>query len=154
MLGHAHSCFNTTFVTVLSYRNPDHAVPTRVSIQLLLLFYMECMWQKHMYSSFNTTFVTVLFPTLRRHRLGKNSFNTTFVTVLLRSKDYTNQRCLLFQYNFCYCSIQRRRISEAGARRFQYNFCYCSIYQRSKDTVSCVQVSIQLLLLFYEKAKN
>ena len=99
-------CFNTTFVTVL------------LESPLCLLAYTD---------RFNTTFVTVLLTDKDSVIIWNNSFNTTFVTVLLCSGIYGASDCsvsiqllllfyitdffdqllpILFQYNFCYCSIR------------------------------------------------
>ena len=40
-----------------------------------------------------------------------------------------------FQYNSCYCSIDKEWMKKAGYITFQYNFCYCSM-QNQIDEMS------------------
>ena len=79
-----------------------------------------------------------------------------------------------FQYNFCYCSIGISTPISFAFLKFQYNFCYCSIIMlfikveirlgfnttfvtvlspRIIQLLMECRVSIQLLLLFYDKAE-
>ena len=61
---------------------------------------------------------------------------------------------MLFQYNFCYCSIEDAYANGCLAGMFQYNFCYCSMWKKHLVLWGNRIVSIQLLLLFYPPRNN
>ena len=143
-----HLRFNTAFVIVLSA--PEFAqnelltlfqysfcycsiylligvkILVKVSIQLLLLFYIFC---RGWYAIFIRVSIQLLL---------------LFYYATFNDYEWDNG----FQYNFCYCSMISRARPVYIMYRFQYNFCYCSISRIYRSRINST-VSIQLLLLFY-----
>ena len=115
--------YNFCYCSIWNVRNCWFS--SKVSIQLLLLFYLRLRKCRSVHMGFNTTFVTVLLVVVS--------------SALLKAA---------FQYNFCYCSIWRKDLHFWTNEEFQYNFCYCSISPVSGGWQPSL-VSIQLLLLFY-----
>ncbi len=98
---------------------------------------------------FNTTFVTVLLDAAQELQWDLAEFQYNFCYCSMHKTNHPNTKHYWFQYNFCYCSMRITAPSTYWSGSFQYNFCYCSILQSVIFLLSQVQVSIQLLLLFY-----
>ena len=131
------------------YKCPGNAV----SIQLLLLFYRlrimaNVIIRRFQYNfcycsirrtgtkrklSFVSIQLLLLFYASPRHCFRSPLFVSIQLLLLFYAKDfYLYHKSLLFQYNFCYCSMIFTSRKLLSLCKFQYNFCYCSILLRCR----------------------
>ena len=81
-------------------------------------------------------------------------FNTTFVTVLLDAAQELQWDLAEFQYNFCYCSILQSVIFLLSQVQVSIQLLLLFYIMETAKEVFAVDVSIQLLLLFYLRLRK
>ena len=141
-------CFNTTFVTVLCILHFPGSAYMPVSIQLLLLFYSESLKCGSALISFNTTFVTVLY---RRHSFTAVTGNVSIQLLLLFYSFYISWKFSLYSFNTTFVTVLSQLSPQLQSLFARFNTTFVTVlYIQNLQRENLIQVSIQLLLLFYK----